>query len=629
MAELVSDSGKLAERGWAILEGSSDSTLRFVYHDSLEFQSVGDRITRDPTNKKRYTNELGLLEFAPPNPVIAQIPAAAIFGDSINGYQGVIPETRIGNIQRSFEFDTYTWLQVVNGILHVELLNQFPFELEDLELAIANESNGEQVGSLTVSGVLPAGGSSADSIGLEGRRLYNRLSVTLSGKVRESASAVRINGDEALQMRFWLTPMEADSGYAQFGPQDFSKRDSLESESVNKIVEAVVKDGWGYINATNEMPARIFSTVEFLNVYDTLGNHPVSDMWLPPGSPEQPWSQLDSVDLAGYTVVMTPDNQFIHIQNDGLTEDTRVTRYQDRTQQELRSSDGIVVRYWTGKLTFTYFRGIIDSVNVDIPTMETLIDIPQGMDHINFTQDTLTINLFNETDMMMRVNFNLEGRNDQVQPPRQVIIPAERDVAPGYTQMLIPEGDRLLSVAPNKIIVTGNALCGDRFFPDNPGLVRTVTEEQGIYGDFSLNADLKFTMDEMSMFSDPARIEGGLDYPIQDVTLNINLTNSIPLSGQIYFLAGSDTSAMDTLLTAKVPRNEIVNNRVSALDTSYSVDLTPDKIDLLRPPGVLTRQLLEMYGTAGDTVWMYGSDSLVVRSTARIKYTVDFNNGKH
>jgi hypothetical protein len=123
--------------------------------------------------------------------------------------------------------------------------------------------------------------------------------------------------------------------------------------------------------------------------------------------------------------------------------------------------------------------------------------------------------------------------------------------------------------------------------------------------------------------SDPALIAERLDLPVEAVALDVRLRNSIPLEGTIKFLAGQDTSAMDTLISAPIPRLDIIGHRVASADTAFTVRLSHRGIQLFKRQGVYTRQVLFLNGTQGESVWLFGEDSLSVWATAHITYTVN------
>jgi len=626
LSELISDSSKFAERRWGIVHSHNDSTLRFEYNDSLEYQTIGDRITYDPTNPKKYTNDIEHLQIEAPDTIRVVVPITGILGDTIAGYRGVIPPFQLLLTADAPEFNIFHWARVRAGVLNIRLINDLPVRLDSLKLTFSNSSDQTEVTRTAFSDAIRSGTAIDTVVTLEHRFLTNKLLIAIQGSSPGRATTVRVRGDESLTMVLSLTPMVVDSTEAELGVQRFSKDDALETTNRNKVIEATIKRGYAYLMASNTLPALVTTTSTYLNITDSVGSHPVDNRILQPGSIDDPWSVPDSLDLTGYTIQMTLDNQAVLLNTDSYSEDTRLTIYQGRSYQAMFGYQGVKVRYWTGELVFSSFTGILDSVEMDIPPSDTQLDLPEGLDNVQFTEDTLAITMINETPYKMNGFFDITGMNTRDPPGRTVVLPVASVLMPGYNLILVPEADRLTSILPDLIRITGVSQIGSYFFPETADQVLSVTDEAGFYGDFSLGADLKFTMGAMMVESDPMLLSNTLDYPVEEVALDVHMINSIPLNGTIFFMAGTDTNAMDTLLAAPTPRVTPVSHRTSAADTSFSAVIIQSKFDLMRQPGVYIQQILSLEGSGGDTLWLYPEDSLVVKAQARIRYTLDLNS---
>ena len=141
--------------------------------------------------------------------------------------------------------------------------------------------------------------------------------------------------------------------------------------------------------------------------------------------------------------------------------------------------------------------------------------------------------------------------------------------------------------------------------------------------DVRTQSELKLSLTEATIKSDPHLLEDEMDLSIESANLRITLTNSIPISGTVKLLMGTDTTSMDTLISLSLPHCVVQDHRAIAVDTSYVVNLSEEDFEVMKQPNVYTRQLIEVKSTEGNTVWLYGADSLDVRAHAVIRYTID------
>ncbi len=615
LAELVTDSARLAERGWGIIKGRDDSTLIFEYHDEIDYQQIGDRIKIEATETRHYNNEIGALNIEEPRPDTIAVLLAESMSSAEGGQRGAFISFTFNSAQDTIEFDVFHWARARRGWVVLEVINRYPVNIEDLTISLSNLADNTSIGTVTFPGSIPPDGAALDSIDLATRLVYNELLMITEGRLGGSGRTAGTDDDEALFVVVGITRMEADSAESEFSRHDFSSRDSLETESDNQVAEAVIKEGWAYVEVTNTLPAKVIDTTYFENIRDPDGNRSFyTDSLMPEGI------LSDSVNLAGYTITMELDDQRVHVQNRAVMDE--VTTY-----QIISRCQGVEVDYYTGDLIFSRFNGILDSVQVGIPTLEVETDFPRGLDSIDFVSDTLLLTIYNETSLPMRLDMKIEGFNFQRHIDTSLTV--QTDLLSGTNRIVVPDADRLTRIVPDLFRVTGNAGIGARFFPEYANRVVRVDDAQGFSGSINLNSELKFTMGACRITTDPVRLGDTLDFAVESVDLSVHLVNSIPLGGTVRLLMGNDISAMDTIIEAVIPRLDIVDHRVeAAVDSSY-FSLTSSQLDIIRGAPVYTRQVIEFESIAGDTVWLYGGDTLSVQASAVVRYTVDFNSGEN
>lgn len=622
MGELVTDSARMANRGWGLVVSPVDSVLQFESRDTIKYQPIGDRITYNASKIGRYVNRIGTIHVEKPRPDVDTITITEANPELEPPWNRPVAPFDLKQSEDTLHFNIFHWVRVQKGWLTMTVFNTFPFDVQNLTIDVTSIANSEWLGRIVFGQPLLPDSSLTDSLDLSGHLVHQDLLMVATGNSPGTDTPVTITGFEALNILVGITDTDVDSAEAEIAEQRFSNPDQLDLNDSNKIVRAVIKSGHAYFSLRNTTKMRLQSDMVFENIRDEEENTLRQQVVLEP----EATGGLAVIDLAGQEIIMDRyPEQALRVSNDVTVEDSRVTRYQDDTYQVIDSSQGVVVEYWTDKLTLSRFTGILDSITVDIPQMTTAVSIPEGLDSLKFTSDTVFVFLTNETAMPLKLNLDIVGRNSRTR--REVSLRKIADVDSGRNVITIDNADSLTSALPDTIRVAGWAGLGAKFFP---GLgERKVAESEGFAGSVLVRSALKFTIGETKMITDPDSLEGALDYPLQAVELDIRLINSVPLEGTVHLLVGSDTTAMDTVIRVEIPRRALINNRVeAAAETTYTVGLDQREIDLFKRLPIYTRQVLSLRSSEGKTAWVYPSDSLVVQATAKIRYFVNLKGEK-
>ncbi|MDP8241321.1 MAG: hypothetical protein P9X24_19715 [Candidatus Hatepunaea meridiana] len=625
MSEMITDSTKMAEDGYGLLFGEDGEILQFVYQDTLEYQLIGDKMNYGASDTGDYNNEIGLLVIEAPQPDTSFLPITSALTDTIIGYEGTIPPFNLPVTDDTLHFNIFNWISVNEGWIYLRLVNGFPFPVENVTVSLENIQDGFLIGAATFPGPILANRSAIDSLDIGGGFIYNDIKMTMEGRAIGTYRTVQISGDENLIIETSIGETKADSAYAEIQPQDFSQQDTLEYDDHNHLVEAVISSGWIYTEIENNIPIRTTAITHYQNILTQDNEILIDSCILEPGTLADPWKTLDSTDLTGHSVIMTLNDQNLRIISEAITEDSRITRYQGFSYQKITKNQALKGQYWTNELRFQTFTGILDSIYFNLPVEENRMNLPINIrdiiENIEFIGDTLFINT--ENGLSIPMLFNAEVRSVNYQDHTTVAIPIVAVVPPGLSVIKIPDGDRLTSIMPDVIRFSGTARSGARFFPDLSVEVITLVDTNGVGGNLSMTSELKFVMSTATIKTEPVKLEGSLDFPIESIQLDLTLTNSIPLGGNMKLLMGTDTTSMDTIIQIELPRSNIVNHRAVAAQRSYLIELGDEEMDIIKQPDVYTRQFIVLESTLPDTVRLYGADSLDVRAKAIINYIVD------
>jgi len=356
----------------------------------------------------------------------------------------------------------------------------------------------------------------------------------------------------------------------------------------------------------------------FENFFDSTGAAITKTITLEPESA----GEVTQLDLQGATVTMPLNDQGLRVSNHVTIEDSRTTRYQGNTYQVITGEQGVDVEYWTDELTLRTFEGIPDSITIDIPDFSADIEFPNGLDAISFTSDTVFVSVVNETQMRLRLNLELAGSNSIDEATYS--IPVLAVLAPGPNMIVVPNADSITNIMPDKIEVVGWAGIGKKFFPLEG--VSHISETEGFSGMVTLRTGLRFYLEADTILTKPDSLEESLDYPLQSASITLNIKNKIPLGGRVDLLMGSDTTNMIPVISAEIPRGEIVDKRIPvAIELTRTESLDPVELEMLKHLPLFTRQRIILFGNNNQLAWIYPEDALSVQASATIHYFVNPN----
>lgn len=621
MGELITDSAKLEERGWGVTVNPIDSVLRFEFSDSIDYQQVGERITYDASTVGRYSNRIGVIHIEEPTPDADTITISEANPLLQAGYTGPVVPFDLSQSEDTMHFDIFHWVAVRAGELRMTVTNTYPFDVENLEVEVSNLENRENLGTFVFDQPIHPGETRTSEIDLSGRLVFNELRMVANGNSPGSVTPVTITGNEALKIAIGVSSTDVDSAEAEIAAQSFGNPDMLSIDAKNRIVRADIKRGVAFFRLTNLTKMAISADMVFENILDSTGTPVRKTVALQPESA----GALTRMDLANCVVEMPLNDQGLRVSNQVTIEDSRITRYRGNSYQVISGNQGVDVEYWTEELVLHSFEGIPDSITIDIPEFGENIEFPQGLDAIRFTTDTLFISVLNESQMRLKLNLELQGINSVNNVT--LGIPVSADLNPGVNNIVVPNADSLTSIIPDRIEIVGWAGMGQKFFP--LGGVGQIYEYQGFAGQIKLRTGLRFYIETDTILTKPDSLEEALDYPLQSASLTLNITNKIPMGGVVELLMGNDTTNMVAVISAEIPRGDIVDKRVPvAIELTRTEDLSPAELEILKQLPLFTRQRMILTGNNNQLAWIYPDDALSVQASATIHYFVNPNEDK-
>lgn len=636
MGEMIADSAKYAEQGWGIKVNAVDSTLLFQQDAELNSQAIDTLITYEASPPGLFTNRIGLITVEQPSPDTNTVVIDQVNPNVHPGDQLPIPAFNFAQTHGTLRFNVFNWVQVRNGYLILTVTNQFPFDIDTLTIGMTSiDPNGppEYLGAINFfapTGRIPRnGGQVTDSLSLGGKMLHNVIEMTADGHSPGTMpERITVTADQKMFLKLTVSQTSVDSANAEIGQQDFSSPSTLPINNRNKIIDAKIMRGAAVFRLTNVTPFRLTSHMRFANIIDTAGLPLTATVNLDPFQA----GNVTNLDLTGATIQMGLADQRLRVENAVTVEDTRITRYNGQTYQTIASSGGVDVEYYTTDLILESFRGVLDSIKVDIPASTQTVEMPEGLDSLSFTTDSGFVFVHNPVNLRLLVGLDVTALNTVTGRTETLTLRDTIRPGPAMDTLILRHADRLLSVVPNQLSYHGWVGMGTVFF----GSARegSVSSTDSLSGHIRVRSGLKFTVGTTEIRTPFDQQDEALDYPIQGVQMHVDLANSIPLGGNVKLLVGNDTTRMDTLAIITIPRKlPLLNHRVTeSSHQTLELGITSRQLEIFKRKPFFTRQILTIEanrdpGGPLSEGWIYPDDSLAVQASATVFYTVDPANG--
>ncbi|MCH8327502.1 MAG: hypothetical protein IID15_03135, partial [Candidatus Marinimicrobia bacterium] len=244
--------------------------------------------------------------------------------------------------------------------------------------------------------------------------------------------------------------------------------------------------------------------------------------------------QAFNFDISGYTLALPVNDQRLRYRSTLSVSDT--------TLLTLSLDDSITATVLIDTLWFGTFTGIIDTVEIEIDTLEQqLPELPAALDHFNFTQAQIRLNFDSDltVPVFLSTTITAYGADGSVESSS-----VENWNITDSSSVNLPDASRLINIRPERMTVYGTARLG------GDGALGSVAAAHGLGGTFTLTAPMVLTIDAgatitttpyqvTSMNSSPQVTEN-----IEQVQLFINYRNDFDFGTSLAVFMSQDTSLL-------------------------------------------------------------------------------------
>jgi hypothetical protein len=284
------------------------------------------------------------------------------------------------------------------------------------------------------------------------------------------------------------------------------------------------------------------------------------------------------------------------------------------------SSDSVAFSAQLSDLIFTYVAGIIEPTRVAIDPKQYELDLPQGFESAQLPNASLSLEIHNGVDLPVDLSVDIQGNNGQ-DLALQANVPAAGPFGTAVTYVQQNDLGSFLSPVPQRITITGEAICGDgRTF----GIAR---ESDFTFATVEVSSPLDLIWDSCRIEIDPSSDEADEDLrelirdQLNSGKVILKVENHLPLTAEakIYFSEGEGRlfSNPDLVIgPVAVPAGRL-NRDGSVEESDFStteIEVTYDDLQVFANGPFYMGGVIDLPGTGGELIRASAADYLDITS---------------
>ena len=670
---LVSKPGELDSSGNAIeiIEGG---TLRFVYQDSIPSTKVTQEDLKfKPALEHHFTTPTDTLIIEPGEERESSLALRRILsgvpwndGDQVDLANGTIPTN-----EREVTFDELDSLAVVHivepdgGGMNLSLFNNTNIVWDQITVTVAlNEENHPVLDVLTWNNLQPQTGST-EFADLAGDSLKAGVLLIVDG-TWSAQNSVELREAHGLEFSMAIDELHVDWAeaiIAKQAPQTSESRNYTDQD--NWIESAQINRGKIHFTVENQTDVRDSIYIVFPNFFDAESGDTLRDAFEVARSadPNNPHIQTRDIDLAGFELRMPLpqselEQQYFEARTTVVVLSSRDLDGNARFAR-ISAEDSVITQFYTDSLFFDQFSGVAKNISVDVSEQVQELNIfdeqpdMQGdlagnleLDHASFLFD-----LDNSFNFPMRLVLNFLSENDNT--GESVTKEYEIDIAASQDTFSIDHVEELINVLPNRITFTTGVRMGREYFQtDPPYEARSISLGDSVQGLLSITSPFQLRINETTAVRpEPTLMAESFDESVINVKLITRVTNTVPMGGTVYLMAGSffatngesgleiarrtltrdnyDQYGIMTPLSIQTsPINPETGRVIEPMVDSTLTEIPQEGIDVFTQDSVYVRQVLVLDPTTGpqgqiQTIAANVEDHILVTILSEITYRVN------
>jgi len=289
------------------------------------------------------------------------------------------------------------------------------------------------------------------------------------------------------------------------------------------------------------------------------------------------------------------------------------------------SSDSVTATGVLSEINFSQISGIIEPTIVDVGEIQRDIDLPAGSEQAHIKNASLSLDIHNGVDFPADLSVIIEGDKGQRLELFGNIEPGT-PWATAVTTIQEDDLDPLLNPVPQRITVTGQAICGDGI---SSGIVN---EEDFFFGQIEITSPLEFILDscQVQIDQDSHSVNDDVKSLIEDQINSgkviIKIESHLPLDAKVLTFVSRNKENIFSdpdlvigpvnVLSGELSQNGLViNSRMS----ESTISLNHEELQIFRNSPFYIAGKLDFPGTDGNVIKALATDFIQITSYVELE----------
>ncbi len=454
--------------------------------------------------------------------------------------------------QASDEFE-FEYVMISQGILSIEIINNFAFEITSLELELINSNNQVVIGQFLFNSI-SAGTSQVQSVNLADQYLYSDLEISI---VEFSSDG---SGPNLFDENSWLSISNSDnmifsiSGISFQATEGSVKFTSQEGPSDSIIVDMQVDDdveisfinlssGIMVYNYESSVNASLQLMIEIPSLKNEIGM--VFTEVIEINNTQSSGPQIFSFSIDNYSFDLSESVNQIQVNYSSQI-------IGSDTFKSFSENDEININMSIENVEFSYIEGFFGQIEQEIEQDEIDFDISIIEDiapNLYFETPNLRFTVDNAIGVPFLIDLDLLGINDD----ESISLNGPNIQAQGLMTSFTDFNNSnsllsdMISISPTQIQYSGSVLSNPN---GNIGVINSITSGSDIKIGFELDLPIHFRLEDVTRtdtldldFSSENNDMSGSDY-VDSVILKLHTENEFPLDVDLIILFTDSVSGL-------------------------------------------------------------------------------------
>ena len=604
----------------------NEGNPNFSFTQQVDSVAVEDNLTADAVDNT-YEDSLDVVDIDAP---VIDPENFTFAGLQIPNVANTVPsDTSFNKSQPLSTINTFSWAEIYQGIMQIEVANDLGVDIDSLVIWIYNASDTlTPVGTAIFENGIDDDETLNRQVPLDGETIENDLVVRTFGTVLGQAISLPTN--DLVVTATFPSGLSVTAAQAEIPAFTKNLNQTIELSDSSIIYEAVIDQGNLVINIINgsNLPMNLALTLPGFELSGT----PLSFTENVAGNS----SVIRNIDLTNYTFYPTGTSfpQTIAVEVVANIPGTAPTRY------DVHASDSLRVLSHVSEIVFQSVTGKIKPTEINIDPTSEDVDVPDGFEDAHLTQAEMRLRLYNNSTSDVYVDMLLENEDHSKSVVVQDTVRGKSlsTSLPRETEIVVTalELSSFLDPTPSVINITGTAIMN----PANADSI-TISRDDFFYGEIEISSPLAFALESASEIDlditdadlsdeDKPDIEETLDYGYIHAELGSHLPVGMQMS--LYIGTRSDSTIFDdpasivvgpfVLESAPVDANGFATDEIAIV---FDDTLTSSEFAIFNNDLVYIAPRVTLLPTTAAGSWIQGTDYITINATAQVRV----NAGEH